>query len=69
MKLFDLIKAPGWGRSEPFLAEAVMVAPPVTPHKTTYATGEALVLDARGGVDPEALEPFLTRLASVATGL
>ena len=31
MKLFDLVKAPGWGRRGPFRAKAVWVAEPVTP--------------------------------------
>ena len=67
MKLFDLVKARGWGRSAPFRAAAVWVADPVTPQKAAYETDEAMVLDAtrrRRG----ALEPFLDRLASAATG-
>lgn len=66
MKLFDLVKSRGWGRSEPFQATAVLMAPPATPHKTTYATNEALVLDATGGFEPPVLEPFLTQLALAA---
>jgi hypothetical protein len=68
MKLFDLVKAPGWGRTEPFQAKAVWVAAPATPHKETYATNEALVLDATSNPGPSALEPFLTQLASATTG-
>lgn len=68
MKLFDLVKAPGWGRSEPFRAKAVLVAAPASPRKVAYATNEALVLDATGGFEPPVLEPFLNDLTSAETG-
>lgn len=67
MKLFDLVKSPGWGRSEPFQAKTVLMAPPVTPHKATYETNEALVLDATGGFEPLVLEPFLSQVATGAS--
>lgn len=62
MKLFDLVKAPGWGRTDPFRAKAVVVAPPHSTDKASYSTKEALVLDASAGVSPSVLEPFLTLL-------
>ncbi len=68
MKLLDLLKAPGWGRSQPFQATAVLLAPPSSAPKATYDTNEALVLDATGGLGPSALEPFLAQLAAVPTG-
>ena len=68
MKLFDLVKAPGWGRRVPFRATAVWVAEPATPHKAAYATDEALVLDATGGFAPAVLAPFLAQLASATPG-
>ncbi len=64
MKLFDLIKAPGWGRTEPYVAKAVWLAEPSTPEKAGYRTNEAMVIDAKAGLDPATLEPFLTQLAS-----
>ncbi len=66
MKLFDLVKAPGWGRTEPFRAKAVWVAPPESPHKAGYSTNEAMVLDAVGGFEPSLLDPFLAELGSAA---
>ena len=68
MKLFDIVKAPGWGRNAPFRAKAVWVAEPVTPLKATYSTDEALVLDGTAGLVAAALEPFVAQLASAATG-
>jgi hypothetical protein len=68
MKLFDLLKATGWGRRVPFRAKAVWVAEPATPPKTIFATDEAIVLDATGGFEPAILEPFLNRLAPAGAG-
>ena len=66
MKLFDLLKAPGWGRTEPFQAKAVWMAAPSTPHKATYSTNEALVIDATGGLEPSTLARFLAQLDNEA---
>ena len=67
MKLFDLLKAPRWAQP-PFRAAAVWVVEPVTPHKRSYSTDEALVLRATEGFAPGILEPFLDRLAPAAPG-
>jgi hypothetical protein len=64
MKLFDILKAPGWGRRAPFRAKAVWVAEPATPHKLSFTTDDALVLCATGGFAPASLEPFVDRLAA-----
>ena len=68
MKLFDILKAPGWGRRRPFEATAVWVAGPSTPSKAGYETDEALVLDATAGFSPAVLAPFAARLAATAAG-
>jgi hypothetical protein len=68
MKLIDLLKAHGWGRAEPFQAKAVLMGPPPTPDKASFATREALVLDATGNSSVSVLEPFLAQLGAVATG-
>lgn len=60
MKLFDLLKAPGWGRTEPFRAKAVYIAPPDTTAKAGYSTNEADVL--HGGDVTTTLRPFLAEL-------
>lgn len=67
MKLFDLVKARGWGRTAPFQAKAVWLAAPDTLEKRAYTTAEAEVLDADGGGgEGAALAPFLARLGSTA---
>jgi hypothetical protein len=68
MKLFDLLKAPGWGRSVPFRAKAVWVAEPATAPKLSYTTDEALVLRATDGFAPATLGPFLDQLVSAVPG-
>ena len=68
MKLFDIVKAPGWGRRVPFRAAAVWVAEPTTPHKPAYddRRGDGPRWDRRRRV--AVLEPFLAQLARTATG-
>jgi hypothetical protein len=65
MKLFDVVKARGWGRSLPFRATTVWIDDPPTPQKAVYDTNEAMVLHASGGIG--ALKPFLDRLVSTPT--
>lgn len=62
MRLFDLMKVRGWGRTEPYRVQALWVDPPETSHKTTLRTTQALVLNAIDTSGLEALEPFLARL-------
>ncbi len=64
MKLFDLLKAPGWGRTTSFRAKAVYVAAPTTPEKDAYATGDALVVRAADAAESSPLEPFLAEMAA-----
>lgn len=59
LKLNDLRKAAGWGRSEPMLARAVLVAGPETIEKTRFRTHEAMVIRSFGDFSPETLRPFL----------
>ncbi len=63
-KMLDLIKAPGYGRAKPMLANLVYVAGPETPLKQRFRTHEALVLKNFGKFSPEALQPFLQTLAA-----
>jgi hypothetical protein len=62
MRLFDLMKVRGWGRTEPYRVQALWVDAPETSHKTTLRTTQALVLNAIDTSGLEALEPFLARL-------
>ena len=66
MKLFDLVKAAGWGRKVPFRAAAVWIDAPVTPSKEEYISDEAMVIRATQQPVRVALKPFLDRLAGSA---
>lgn len=66
MKLFDILKAPGWGRREPLRAGAVWVAEPTTAHKLAYETDEAMVLHGTSGAARAVLEPFVAQLAQTS---
>lgn len=62
MKLFDLLKARGWGRTEPLQAAALWLGPPPTEHKSSFRSVEAMVLNATQGHEPSVLDPFLAEL-------
>lgn len=63
-KLRDLRKAPGYGRTAPFLATAVYVAGPATPQKERYRTREVdTVIKNFEDFSPDSLVPFLSSIA------
>ena len=63
-KLRDLRKAPGYGRTAPFLATAVYLAGPSTPQKERYRTREVdIVIKNFEAFAPHSLAPFLNILA------
>jgi TIR domain len=62
MRLLDLMKVRGWGRTDPYLAQALWVGPPDTPHKAKLHVTQALVLNGIADPGPTTLEPFLARL-------
>lgn len=63
-KLRDIRKAPGYGRTSPFLSTAIYVTGPCTPQKERYRTHEvAMVLKNFEPFTPDALEPFLSAVA------
>lgn len=62
-KLWDLQKAPGWGRARPMKAKAVYVSAPVTTSKQSFRTREVpLVMQNFGGFSPNTLQPFVQAL-------
>ncbi len=63
-KLLDLIKAPGYGRDKPMLANLVYIAGPDTPLKQRFRTHEALVVKNFDTFSPDTLQPFLQALAA-----
>ncbi len=63
-KMLDLIKAPGYGRAQPMLANLVYIAAPDTPLKQRFRTHEAMVIKNFDKFSPETLQPFLQALAA-----
>ena len=64
----DLRKAPGWGRTRPFLAQAVCVGEPGSDEKSAYTHDEFIIVRADAGFAPESLRAFLDRARSAAPG-
>lgn len=61
-KILDLQKAPGYGRTSPFLAQAVYVAAPATDGKQRYQAHSPRVIKEFGAFSPSVLAPFLEDL-------
>ena len=64
MKLKDLEKIPGYGRSKPMLAQAIYFGEPQTNQKQRFHTQQALLINNSAGAFLEnSLELFLTQVA------
>jgi len=62
-KLWDLQKAPGWGRSRPMKAKAVYVSSPATSSKESFRTREVpIVIQNFGQFSEMTLRPFIQAL-------
>jgi hypothetical protein len=68
MKLRELLKLPGYGRTAPLLSKGVYVGAPGLPAKERFKTLEALVIKDFGEFNPAALEPFLAQLNKAKGG-
>ena len=62
MKLRELIKLPGYGRTAPLLGRAVYIGAPESPAKERYRTLEAMVIKSYDEFDPASLKPFLAKI-------
>lgn len=62
VKLIELLKAPGLGRTKPFLAKAVYLAGPESAHKQDFDTADAMVLRNGDRFSGNTLEPFVERV-------
>lgn len=68
-KLFDLQKAPGWGRSKPLRAKGIYVSGPATAEKQRFRTREVpLVMQNFKEFSPEVLRPFVNALQTSKGG-
>ncbi len=59
MKVMDLMQAPGFGRTKPLAAKAVLIAPPEDRRKGRFKTHFAEVLTQSGDFDAQVLAPFV----------
>ncbi|MBM4259338.1 MAG: DUF4062 domain-containing protein [Deltaproteobacteria bacterium] len=62
VKMQDLLKLQGLGRSQPLLAKALYLAAPSNPQKERLRSREVVVIKGYDGFKAEVLEPFLSRL-------
>ncbi len=62
MKLRELMKLPGYGRTTPLLEKAIYLGGPVSPLKEKFKIVDAGVLRNYGDFDPATLEPFIARI-------
>jgi len=62
MKLRELIKLPGYGRTAPLLGKAVYIGGPESPAKERFRTLEAMVIKSYDEFDPASLKPFLAKI-------
>jgi hypothetical protein len=59
MKLRELLKLPGYGRTAPLLGKAVYIGGPASPVKDRFKMLETRVIRNYGDFDPALLEPFI----------
>ena len=68
MKLMDLLKAPGYGRTKPLIAKAVYVGLPENRRKTRFRTRTADVIQGRNSINSDDLKPFLEKMKQTKGG-
>jgi hypothetical protein len=62
MKLRELMKLPGYGRTTPLLEKAIYMGGPVSPLKEKFKIVDGAVLRNYGNFDPATLDPFIARI-------
>ena len=65
MKLRELLKLPGYGRTAPLLGKAVYIGAPASPVKERFKMLEARIIRNYGEFDPALLEPFIADISKV----
>ena len=68
MKLRELRKLPGYGRTAPLLDTAVYIGGPASPAKDRFRILEARTIKNYGDFDPASLEPFIAAIANAKGG-
>jgi hypothetical protein len=69
MKLRDLLKLPGYGRTSPLLGKAVYISAPESQPKGRFKTQEALVIKDYGEFNPSSLDSFLAEISKAKGAL
>jgi hypothetical protein len=62
LKKTDLIKLPGYGRTEPLLAKAFYIGAPQTSGKERFRILDGLVIKSYGEFSPASLDPFIEEI-------
>ena len=62
MKLRELLKLPGYGRTTPLLEKAIYMGGPASPLKEKFKILEARLLRNYGAFDPATLDPFIAQI-------
>ena len=62
MKLRELMKLPGYGRTTPLLEKAIYLGGPVSPLKEKFKIVDGNVLRNYADFDPATLDPFIARI-------
>jgi len=68
MKLRELLKLPGYGRTVPLLDKTIYMGGPPSPLKDRFKTLEARVIRNYGDFDPASLEPFIDQISKAKGG-
>lgn len=59
MKQMDLLKAPGYGREKPYLAQAVFIGTPSHRRKERYRSRNSMIIRSEGVFEPECMKEFV----------
>jgi hypothetical protein len=68
MKLRELLKLPGYGRTVPLLGKAIYVGGPTSSTKDRFKTREAIVIKNYEGFAPAPVEPFIAQIMHAKGG-
>jgi hypothetical protein len=68
MKLRELLKLPGYGRTVPLRCKAIYVGAPESPVKKEFKAREALVIRNFGDFSPTPVEPFIAQIRNAKGG-
>jgi Domain of unknown function (DUF4062) len=62
VKMHDLMKAPGLGRTKPMIAKAIFTESEETLERVAFKINDAIIMSAATGFSAEKIEPFITKI-------